>query len=324
MSTKSMQAEFEPVDHLQTIQDVTLPDLIQELSDAYDRHFEERDQFLWQWIYSLFPSFTLSSVAEEHAAHVREQKTVLTMYVTVLDDLIEHRGDRQTFEEACRLSCDSVAADPGRAAVDAETFAFIERLWTEFEDGIEDAPRREEFADIFAYDFGQTTDAMEYSGLVSDNPCMANLTGATQYDSHNMVMFPYADVDLMYSPDFRASDLGAVRNTIWDLQEMARIGNWLTTWEREVVEGDYSAGIVVAAIEEGVVSATEVEAAEDCGPVVESIRKSGLESRFRNRWQRIYDDVSARHAEVESVDLAKLVAGMETVFEYHLATEGLK
>ncbi len=324
MSTTEQLGEHSGADHLRSVQAVTLPERVRELADAYDRHFEERDRFLWQWIYSLFPSFTLSSVADEHAAHVREQKTVLTMYVTVLDDLIECHGDRRTFREACRLHADHVDADPERAAVDAETFAFIQRLWTEFEDGLDDAPRREEFADVFAYDFGQTADAMEYSALVSDNPQMANLTGATQYDSHNMVMFPYADVDLMYSPAFDPADLGAVRNTLWDLQEMARIGNWLTTWEREVVEGDYSAGVVVAAIEEGVVSHTEVAAADDCEGVVEAIRASGLEERFRRRWQRTYDDVKSRRADAGSVDLSALLTGMETVFEYHLASEGLK
>ncbi|MFB6141308.1 MAG: hypothetical protein ABEJ26_12855 [Halosimplex sp.] len=324
MSTQADRGTVEPDDHLRTVRQVTLPERVAELADAYDRYFGERDRFLWRWIYSLFPSFTLSSVAEAHAAHVREQKTVLTMYVTVLDDLIEHRGDRATFREARRLACDTVDPDPERAAVDAETFAFVERLWTEFEGGLEDAPRREAFADVFAYDFDQTADAMEYSALVSDNPCMANLTGATRYDSHNMVMFPYADVDLMYSPAFDRRDLGGVRDTLWDLQEMARIGNWLTTWEREIGESDYSAGVVVAAIEEGVVSADELSAADDREAVVDAVRESGLEARFRERWERIRDEVRTRRLDVESVDVAGLVAGMETVFEYHLASEGLK
>ena len=308
---------------LRTVRSVTLPDRVAALADAYERHFEERDRFLWRWVYALAPSFTLSSVADGHAARVREGKTVLTMYVTVLDDLIEHRGDRETFREARRLACDTVFADPERAAVDAETFAFVERLWTEFEDVLAEAPRRAEFADLFAYDFRQTTDAMEYSALVSDRPHMANLRGATRYDSHNMVLFPYTDVDLMFSPAFDRSELGVVRDTLWDLQEMARIGNWLTTWEREVFEGDFSAGVVVAAIEEGVVSPEDV-AAEDRTHAVEAIHESGLEDRFRRRWQRIRDDVGSRRVDAESVDIDALVAGMETVFEYHLATEGLK
>lgn len=303
---------------------MTLPDRVATLADAYDRHFDERDRFLWRWVYALVPSFTLSSVADGRAAHVREQKTVLTMYVTVLDDLIEHRGDRATFREARRLACDTVAPDPERAAVDAEAFAFVERLRSEFEDGLAEAPRRAAFADRFAYDFRQTADAMEYSALVSDRPHMANLRGTARYDAHNMVMFPYADVDLMFSPAFDRRDLGTVRETLWDLQEMARIGNWLTTWEREVHEGDVSAGPVVAAVEEGVVSPEELAAAEDPAAVVESIRESGLAERFHRRWRWIYDDVRSRETDAESVDIDALVAGMETVFEYHLATKGLK
>ncbi|WP_246391654.1 hypothetical protein [Halosimplex pelagicum] len=309
---------------LRAVRGVTLPDRVAALADGYDRHFEERDRFLWRWVYALLPSFTLSTVDEAHAAHVREQKTLLTMYVTVLDDLVEHRGDRATFREARRLACDTVAPDPERAAVDPETFAFVERLWTEFEDGLAGAPRRAEFADHFAYDFRQTADAMEYSALVSDTPHMANLAGTTRYGAHNMVMFPYADVDLMFSPAFDRRDLGALRDTLWDLQEMARIGNWLTTWEREVLEDDFSAGVVVAAVEEGVVSPEELAASEEPAAVVEAIRESGLEERFRRRWQRIYDGVRSRDADAESVDVDGLVAGMETVFEYHLASKGLK
>jgi hypothetical protein len=309
---------------LRAVRAVTLPDRVATLADAYDRHFEERDRFLWRWFYALAPSFTLSTVDEAHAAHVREEKTILTMYVTVLDDLIEHRGDRATFRELRRLACDTVAPDPERAAVDAETFAFVERLWAEFEDVLAEAPRRAAFADIFAYDVRQTADAMAYSALVSDTPHMANLRGATRYGAHNMVMFSYADVDLMFSPAFDRRDLGAVRDTLWDLQEMARIGNWLTTWEREVREGDFSAGPVVAAVEEGVVSPEELAASAEPGAVVEAIRESGLEERLRRRWRRICDDVRSRETDAESVDIDGLVAGMETVFEYHLATEGLK
>jgi len=324
VATTVPESDTDPQECLRTVQGVTLPDRVVALADAYERHFEERDRFLWRWIYALFPSFTLSSVADEHAAHVREQKTVLTMYVTVLDDLIEHRGDRATVREARRLPCDTVAPDPDRAAVDAETLAFVERLWSVFEDGLSEAPRREEFADLFAYDCRQTVDAMEYSALVSDRPHMANLRGTTRYDAHNMVMFPYADVDLMFSPVFDRRDLGTVRDTLWDLQEMARIGNWLTTWEREVHEGDVSAGPVVAAVEDGVVSPADLAPAEDPAAVVDAIRESGLTERFHRRWGRIYDDVRSRDADAESVDIDALVAGMETVFEYHLATEGLK
>ena len=304
------------------IDSVTLPPTVRELADDYERLFGDRSRFLWRWIYSLFPEFTLSSVADEHAADVRTEKTVLTMYVTVLDDLVEHHGDRATFEEARRLVRDPQSVDPSRAAVDADQFAFIERLWRVFDEGIAGAPRHGEFADIFRYDVRQTLNAMDYSAVVNGTPRIANLSGAKRYGAHNMVMFPYADVDLMYSPGFRMADFGTLRDLLWDLQEMARIGNWLTTWEREIREDDYTAGVVVLALQEGVVTPRELRRRES--DAIAAIKNHDIEERFRRRWRERYRAVRSREFDTDSVDLSALVEGMETVFEYHLASRGHK
>jgi hypothetical protein len=312
----------EGTDFTEQIADVTLPETVTELVADYDRLYGDRSSFLWRWIYSLFPEFTLSSVADGYAAEARTQKTVLTMYVTVLDDLVEHHGDRRTFEEARCLPREGKRPDRERVAVDEEQFAFIERLWETFADGVAWAPRHDEFADVFRYDVRQTLNAMEYSAVVNGNPRIANLSGARRYGAHNMVMFPYADVDLMYSPAFDTGDFGAVRDLLWDLQEMARIGNWLTTWEREIREGDYTAGVIVAALEEGVVTTRELRHRED--DAIEAIRNQDIEERFRRRWRERYRSVRDREFAAESVDLDALVSGMETVFEYHLASRGHK
>ena len=310
---------------LKRINRTELPERVVELVDEYESLCGERDRFLWQWIYSLFPAFTLSSVDSEHREHVRTQKMVLTMFVTVLDDLVENHNDRETFEQARRLVQDPDSVDRSRVAVSDEYFDFIERLWYSFEDGLEDAPRREEFVDVFDYDCRQTLNAMDYSAVVNDNPDIANLGGAKHYDAHNMVMFPYADVDLMYSSEFEIADFGTVRDLLWDLQEMARIGNWLTTWEREIAEGDYSAGIVVLALQEGIVTPAELTAAEsEDAAVIQRIRDADIERLFRDRWTERYRAVREREFDTESVDLDELVDGMETVFQYHEASRGHK
>ena len=311
------------VDHLRAVREVDLPERVDELADAYDRRFDDRDRFLWQWIYSLFPEFTVSSVADDHAAHVRTQKTVLTMYVTVIDDLLETHGDRATFREACKCHRARLQPDPDRDDVDAEKLAFVRRVWERFEAGLADAPHREAFGDVFAYDLDQTMNAVEYSAVLSDTPEMANLTGARRYDSHNMVLFAYTDVDLMYSPSFDLGDFGALRDLLWDLQELARIGNWVTTWEREIVEGDYSAGVVVTALQEGVVTPADLRT-QTPETLVERIRDAGVEEQFCRRWTELYRSVVDREYDTHSVDLDALAAGMETVYEYHLATRGLK
>jgi hypothetical protein len=305
---------------IEQISSVRLPETVGDLAREYADVFGDRDRFLWQWIYSLFPEFTLSSVAEREASHLRTQKTILTMYVTILDDLVETHEDRRTFEEARRLARGE-QADPERVAVDPDQFAFIERVWQTFEAGLADAPRREAFADIFEYDLQQTTNAVDYSAVLNAHPSIANLDGAKRYDAHNMAMFPYADLDLMYSPAFDLADFGALRDLLWDLQELARIGNWLTTWEREVRGGDYTAGVVVLALEEGIVTPAQLRSSED---VIETIENHDIERRFERRWRSKYRAVNDRDYDISSVDIDALVEGMGTVFEYHRASRGYK
>jgi hypothetical protein len=320
MATKDTSDAVQGSGFVERIGRVQLPEPVAGLADEYETVFGDRDKFLWRWIYSLFPEFTLSSVADDHASHVRTQKTVLTMYVTVLDDLVEHHDDRRTFEEARKLARGE-PADPGQAAVSADQFAFIERLWMTFDAGVADAPRHDEFADIFEYDLRQTTNAVDYSAVVNGHPSIANLDGAKRYDAHNMVMFPYADLDLMYSPVFEVTEFGAVRDLLWDLQELARIGNWLTTWEREVREGDYTAGVVVLALEEGILSPADLQRSNDA---IEKIKDHDIETRFQRRWREQYRAVTNRDYDVSSVDLEGLVDGMQTVFEYHRSSRGHK
>lgn len=321
MSTGDTRVTSE-TDFRERINRVELPEPVATLADDYEQHFEDRNRYLWQWIYSLFPEFTLSPVAAEHATEVRTQKTVLTMYVTVLDDLVENHDDRRTFEEARRLTQASTPVDPEQAAVDADQFAFIERLWDTFETSVAEAPRYGEFADIFEYDMQQTMNAMAYSGIVNETPAIANISGATHYDAHNMVMFPYADVDLMFSPEFEFTDFGMLRDCLWNLQEMARIGNWVTTWEREVREGDYSSGIVVRALQERITTPDELEHSPN--HAIEKIKARDIEQQFCDRWADRCRAARNREYDTTSVDLDALVDGMETVFEYHLASRGDK
>jgi hypothetical protein len=46
-------------DFAKRIDSVTLPEPVAALADDYDRLYGDRSRFLWQWIYSLFPEFTL-------------------------------------------------------------------------------------------------------------------------------------------------------------------------------------------------------------------------------------------------------------------------
>jgi len=324
--TDSRDPDSSSTGYAERINAVTLPAPVDALADDYAAVFGERDRFLWRWIYSLLPHFTLSSVPEKHTESARIQKTILTIYITLMDDLAEKRGDSRTFEEIRRVVSrpDSVRAD--RPGVDADVVSLAERLWTAFETRLAAAPRYDEYYEVLEYDVRQAQNAMDYSRLVNERLSMANLGGSSHYCPHNMVMFPYADVDLMYSPAFDRTEFGSIRELIWTLQKMARIGNWLSTWERELQEGDYTAGVVVYALRQGIISVEGLESAdpERCDEIAQQIKTRGVEARFAAEWCRLYDSVVEHGAEAESIDLDDYVAGMETVMAHHMASRGHK
>lgn len=307
-------------DRVREVVETELPPRLVRLADDYDRLIGERDRFVWKWIYRLFDEFTLSCVPDRVAETVKTRKTELTVFVTTLDDLADNYGDRATFEQARRVPHDPETADPDAPGVDSVAVEFVADLWAGFESELARAPRYEEFEDVLAFDVRQVVDAMEYAIVVNDNRSMANLAGSRQYGPNNMVMFPYADVDLMYSPTFDTSEFGALRSLLWELQRMARIGNWLTTWEREVREEDVSSGVVVQALEDGLVedALTEPEA------LIDRVRRAGIEEALREEWQERFRAIERRDVRLASVDTDRLIEGMRTVMAFHVASHGFK
>jgi hypothetical protein len=320
----SLPVDAERTDLIGEVTAVELPETVLEVTEEYERVLSDRDAFLWKWIHSLFDAFTLSSVDARDEDEVKEIKTLFTVFITTLDDLVESHDDTATFEEARRVARDPETVDPSREGVDADVLEFVEGLWARIDRRLQAAPRYGEFKDIFQYDLRQGFNAMEYTKLVSDNAHVANATGARTYDSHNMVLFPYTDIDLMFSTGFAMPDLSDLRDLTWDLQKMARIGNWVTTWERELTEGDYSAGVVVQALQDDVIDANELDPAGDLESIVERIKECGVEEAFLEEWCQRHKSVCEREYDIDSVDVGAYIGGMETVMEYHLASRGMK
>ncbi|MGA9401836.1 hypothetical protein [Haladaptatus sp.] len=184
----------------------------------------------------------------------------------------------------------------------------------------------DEHRDIFDCDLRQTLTAIDYSRVLNDNVELANMEGIEHYDPHNMLMFPYANVDLMYSPSFDTADLGSLRSVIWNLQRMARIGNWTTTWERELREGDYTAGPIVYALQEKIISPSDLDPADEDAIewVTKLIEENDVEDRFLTDWDERYAEVTERDEQADSVDLGAFAEGMKTVLSYQIAARGRK
>lgn len=305
-----------------------LPDEAVALVDAYEATIDDRDAFLWRWAHHLFPEFRLSCVAPEYADEVRHAKLAGLMYVSVLDDVAEKHADRATFGEAAKIPFGHRTVNEEREGVDPEVLAFAAEVWDVLASTLDGSPRGDEFADVFRFDCEQVLNAIEYSYLANQHLEFVTRSELQRYETHNMMLFGFAGLDLVHSPAFDATELSTLRRVIQPAQRMVRIGNWTTTWERELFEGDFTSGIVAYALDHDLVSAAELREirgdADAVQQVVDRLRAENVEAVFFQQWEA--ELASARQFEgaIESVDVGAYLDGIETVMEYHLASKGLK
>lgn len=304
---------------IREVKGTELPSPVVELSEEYDRRVGERNEFLWKWIHNLFDAFTLPCVPSESWEKVKTTKTVFTMFITVLDDLADRPSGGETFEQARRIPYDTDAVNYDAPGVETEILEFAELLWNEVNTALTDAPCYNEHRDMLRFDLRQAINTMGYAQVLNGNREMANLAESRHYGPFNMVMFPYADIDLMWTPRFDRSELGELRHLLLDLQKMARIGNWVTTWERELFEDDYSAGVVVEALERDIISYED-----DPETAIEAIQDNEIQEQFEAEWQSRYYEALSHDYGIESFEVNELIEGMRTVMEHHLASQGQK
>ncbi|AGB31317.1 hypothetical protein C488_00884 [Natrinema pellirubrum DSM 15624] len=303
----------------------TLSETVQPLADAYDERIGDRDRSTWLWFDAVEPAFRLSCVDDGAEQRVHDAKVLATMFITVIDDIAERHGDRATLEELRIVPFDARAADPTRAGVDGEYVRFQRELWDALCEQFRAGPRAAEFEALFRFDVRQALQSVDYSALLARQPGLASERELLTYDVYNMMLFPFADIDIANASAFDPRDLSTLRTVVDHGQRMARIGNWLATWERELVEGDYSSGVAVRALESGLVSPAELRALRNeptdvaVADVIERIRESGIETTFVERWEREFETAIDACGDGESFDVRAYLEGFEPIFRSQLA-----
>jgi hypothetical protein len=307
---------------MEGIRAIRLNEAVERAMEGYER-VGERDGFLWKWVRRGVEVTSLSSVEPDLWDAVCDTKTLGVMFDVLVDDVADAGSDPEYLERLIALTEDQ----PGTAgALGADRWAYLrfaEEIWREIWTRVRAYPRFAEFRDILRYDYRQLMNVMRYSALTKRHPVMMNPCEHDAYLPHNMHMMVSGTIDLMASNRFDARELGAVRQALWYAQQMGRIGNLVTTWEREIEEGDYSSGVFALGVSEGVFGIDDLAAGER-DAVREAIRGSDLEERFLRRWRELRCQLLALGGRVATVDVEGLAKGLELLLRLHLASRGLK
>lgn len=329
-ATSRFQPSVEEVDREAAgIESLALSAELQDWVDEYSR-VGQRNPYLWKWCRRGVEVTTLSCVEAGLADRLADTKVLGVMLDVLIDDVADERGDDRFLEYLLDLpfgvKSPSAANGRGWFSLSREERAYAEfavAVWSEIDRRVRRLPRYEEFQALLAFDYRQLFNAMRYSHLINGDPSLLNLTEHDLYLPHNMHMMVSATVDLMSSPAFNHDELGALREAVNRAQYMGRIGNLITTWEREVAERDFTSGVFAAALSMGAVTPDDLLRG-DRSSLAAAIRSGRFEEYFLRRWHRCRRELVLMQRRLQSVDVNQLVAGLERLIRLHLGSRGHK
>ncbi len=308
---------------IKEIQEIELPLELQKWIQEYEK-VGERDSFFWKWLYRAFQIVYLPIVPEEYLKILPQIKVLVTMHVTVLDDAADREKNKLLLGELLKTSqrkkyINFTQLNPK----EKNKVEFAIKIWDHCKEIIHEFPGYEKFGEIFEYDIVQVLNAIKYSYIINTNPYLINKIECELYGPYNMVAMVYSTLDLMCSPGFSIQNLGKTREICWQAQKMARIGNWISTWERELGENDFTSGVFAHAIHSRILTVDDLKK-EDKLETIKKIKNSKIEEKLLREWERYYNEIKEGSQKIEELGINKFLPKLEKFIILHLTARGYK
>ncbi len=282
-----------------------------------------RNPYLWRWCRQAVRVTTLSCVDPALESFSGDVKTLGVMFDVMLDDLADRGGDDEVLEQLLALPLGHEPDLTSCPAGDLEYARFTWEIWREIMERCAGFPRFSEFSRLLQFDYLQLCNVMRYSQLLNSRLELLNLAEHDLYTPHNMHIMICSTIDLMCSPAFDIVELGKLREVVWNAQWMGRIGNLVTTWQRELGEHDFTSGVYARAVMRGDVTVADLRAG-DPAKVEQAILNGWNEEHFLDRWRTHRALLSSPDSRLNSVDVDALAAGFDRLICLHLGSRGNK
>ncbi len=307
---------------------VNLPDEFYDWVHAYNEIGEKsRNEYFWKWLYRVVQTITLPAVPQKFRGSIFRNKIMMIFFVTLFDDVADKHNVRN--QEFLNDLLDAPFRPEFFETKDysdknKKHMSLMIKTWRSIKAGLAQYPQYKEIEDIFDYDTRQLLNAMRYSYLVNNQPALINSLEYWTYLPHNMQAIISLDIDLMALNEFNFDRLGIFREIAHEAQKMARIGNWISTWEREVHEKDYTSAVFAYALEAGAITINDLRGGTE-EDIIAKIEESKANKAILINWQESYSQILEKSKEINvSLGLTDFLNGLEKLLTYHLSSRGYK
>lgn len=308
---------------IKIVQKVKLPPELQKWVKEYEK-VGERDEFIWKLFLRAKQGIDYISTKKVYKNSLQEVKFLITIFVILLDDIADQKQNERLLNELSKIPFTENDIKFNKLNQEEKKYLnFTIKVWHRIDLLIQKYPEYKEFKGIFKYDIKQIVNAIEYDYLVSRNYYLINKTEYWLYSSHAMQFLTATIVDLMCLHMFDINELGMVREITWQVQKMARIGNWIGTWEKEIKEKDFTSGVFAYAINLKILTIQELIDTNDL-QIIKKIKKVKIENKLLKEWENCYKKVFNLKGKIKIIDIQKLLNSLQKLFILEIISRGYK
>lgn len=208
-----------------------------------------RDPILFDWVLRVMENLGLSTVEPQYLGKLALVKTKFSLWEVLLDDLADNEETRnfKLFDEMVKIPLESQYINESNLSPEELNYLTVCReIWDGAVMGeVKKFPNYEKYRYALEFDLLQFINSMKYARFVNTFKEAANIIETEAYVHHSMYVLIQMDLDLMCSKGFKDSEFGMLREVGYITQRMAKIGNLLGTYPRELLEEDMSSEAVI-------------------------------------------------------------------------------
>lgn len=296
----------------------------EDLSNLLTEYYKigNRTEFLWKWLYFADKvAISVFEVPAESFPNVLKITFLMNMFINLIDDASE-KLSQEAFNEILKIPFENIFKSDELATKENDYIQFTKKIWGELIDIIKKLPSWDVLKEVFEFDIIQLINTTKYSRLSLKNPFILNEFEYWLFLPQNMQFIITLDICLMNKKELNKDTIGKAREMVMIAQKMARIGNDLGTWEREVVAKDFCSGVCAYAISLGMVRSSELDSIES-ELLIKKIKKSGAINLILQQWENSYRELKTEKDMDQKKLKENLIDAIEKITFYHLAGKHL-
>lgn len=309
---------------VEAVRNVKFPRNFQKWMNNYLK-IGERDDFVFKWCYKINTEWIMTSVLKRYYSDLAVVKTFFITFVILVDDISEKKNKKKLLKELLKIPFDRKYIElEGLTDIEKKYLLFTIKIWSQIEKRIKKFPRYKEIKGIFEFDVMQLLNAVRYGQFITQNVYCINETEYWVYFPQSMQIIINSDLDLMCTPKFNLKEVGTFREIILQAQKMGRVGNWLTTWEREVKDNDFTSVVIPRALKNGIIIFKDLFAEDKEKNVIRKIKASSIEKELLQEWNNLHNELKTLKVKSSSIDPKRILRKFEFLIFMHLISRGLK